>query len=60
MIKEIKYTGYTAVPSDYECPDGQLATCINLVPEDGRLKIISQPAVIMTLPSESQRVMYIH
>lgn len=60
MIKEIKYNGYTTVPSDYECQDGDLATSINIVPEDGQLKIINQPTVIMTLPSESQRVMFIH
>lgn len=60
MIKEIKYTGFTAVPSDYECQDGDLAASINIVPEDGQLKIINQPLVIMTLPSESQRVIFIH
>lgn len=59
MIKEIKYGGYTTAPSDYECQDGDLSTAINLVPEDGQLKIISQPTVIMTLP-DGQRVMYIH
>lgn len=60
MIKEIKYNGYTTAPSDYECQDGDLSASINLVPEDGQLQIINQPTVIMTLPSESQRVMFIH
>lgn len=60
MIKDIKYNGYTAVPSDYECQDGDLAASINIVPEDGQLKIINQPTVIMTLPSLSQRVLFIH
>lgn len=60
MIKEIKYNGFTSVPSDYECQDGDLAASINLVPEDGQLKIINQPTVIMTLPSDKQRVMFIH
>ena len=60
MIKEIKYNGFTSVPSDYECPDGDLAASINIVPEDGQLKIINQPTVIMTLHSTSQRVLYIH
>lgn len=60
MIKEIKYNGFTSVPSDYECQDGDLAASINIVPEDGQLKIINQPTVIMTLPSTSQRVLFIH
>ena len=32
MNKEVKYNGYSAVPFDYECPDGELAVVINLVP----------------------------
>ena len=60
MIKEIKYNGFTSVPSDYECQDGDLAVSINIVPEDGQLKIINQPTVIMTLPSAKQSVLYIH
>lgn len=31
MIKDIKYNGYTAQPSDYECSDGQLTTSLNLI-----------------------------
>ena len=60
MIKEIKYNGFTSAPSDYECQDGDLAASINIVPEDGQLKIVNQPTVIMTLPSARQRVLYIH
>ena len=52
MVKEIKYGGYTATPSDYECPDGELAAAINLVPEEnGMLKTIGSPKVSFTLPS---------
>lgn len=49
MIKEIKYNGYSANPSDYECADGDLATSINLINEDGQLKTLSQPKVIKQL-----------
>lgn len=45
MIKEIKFTGFTSVPSDYECPDGDLAASINLVPEDGALKTMNAPSL---------------
>lgn len=38
MIKEIKYNGYSANPSDYECADGDLSVAMNLIPEDGVLK----------------------
>lgn len=45
MIKDIKYSGYSAVPSDYECQDGELAMSLNLIPEDGAIHSIPQPAV---------------
>lgn len=51
MIKEIKYKGFTATPSDYECPDGELSAAINLVPEDGELKPVVDTENVITLPS---------
>ena len=45
MNKELKYNGYSAQPSDYECLDGDLAVAINLVPEDGALKPVPPPKV---------------
>lgn len=59
MNKEIKYSGYTAVPSDYDCADGELSTCLNLLPEDGALRPVLPPAPILQL-AEGQRVEYIH
>ena len=46
MNQDIKYNGYSATPSDYECPDGDLADVINLIPEDGALKTLPQPKVV--------------
>lgn len=60
MNKELKYNGYSSQPSDYECQDGDLAVSINLIPEDGALKTIGQPSVLMTLPSGSQRILFVH
>lgn len=48
MNHEVKYNGYSASPSDYECPDGDLGDVINLIPEDGSLKVVSQPKAIFT------------
>lgn len=59
MIKEIKYSGYSAQPSDYECPDGQLVTSMNLVNEDNQLKTVYQPSEQVTLP-DGYQVLYIH
>lgn len=59
MIQEIKYAGYTASPSDYECADGQLAMSVGLVPEDGALKPVLPPKVQLTL-GENQKVVFIH
>lgn len=35
MYKDIIFSSFTAVPSDYECQDGTLAQCHNLINEDG-------------------------
>ncbi len=59
MNQEIKYSGFSAVPSDYECQDGTLAVSINLLPEDGALKPILPPSEIMQL-EEGEVVKYIH
>ena len=59
MIQEIKYNGFTANPSDYECPDGDLAMSVGLVPEDGALKPVLPPKVLFPL-GENQKVVFIH
>lgn len=63
-IKEIKYGGFTETPSDYECPDGDLATVSGLVPEDEALRPVQQPRREFTLPPNSGAdywtVAYIH
>lgn len=59
MIKEIHYTGYNTVPSDYECPDGQLAASMNLISEDGHLRPVFQPTSLAELP-EGYSIVYIH
>lgn len=38
QVINIRYDGYSATPSDYDCSDGQLATALNVVMEDGSLK----------------------
>lgn len=60
MEKDIKYSGYTAAPSDYECPDGTLAASINLIPEDGSLRPIQKPKVIKEFNEYSNKVSFIH
>lgn len=59
MIKEIKYNGYSANPSDYECADGDLAIAMNLIPENGVLKSVQKPKCLFTL-SQGKKVIYIH
>lgn len=60
MIKEIKYKGFTATPSDYECPDGDLSAAINLVPEDGMLTPIQEGSVVFSLDGYDVIGVYIH
>ena len=59
MIQEIKYNGITTVPSDYECPDGDMSGMINAVIEDGAVKPVYPPKTIFT-PESGYRVVYIH
>lgn len=49
MIKELKYNGHTANPSDYECADGDLTAAVNVVPEDGTLKPMMPPSEVLEL-----------
>lgn len=59
MIKELKYTEYSANPTDYECADGDLAMALGVVHEDGSLRPLLPPAVVCQLP-ENCKVVYIH
>lgn len=62
MIQDVKYRGYSANPSDYECQDGDLALSLNLINEDGALKPVFQPKKVengVTL-SEGERILCIH
>lgn len=59
MISEIKYKGYSASPSDYESLDGDLASVVGLVPEDGALKPIPNPKPLFTLEA-GQKVVVLH
>ena len=43
--QEVTFKGLTNSPSDYDCQDGELATCLNLINEDGALHPIHQPVV---------------
>ncbi len=60
MIKDIRYTGHSARPSDYESPDGELAAAVNLIPEDGALHPILPAQVPYVLPDEKCKVVFIH
>lgn len=59
MIKDIKYNGYSAQPSDYECPDGDLAASINLISEDSQTRPLAQPSVVLKLQN-GENVLLIH
>lgn len=61
--QEVIFAGLTNSPSDYDCQDGELATCLNLINEDGALRPIHQPVVAeqnITLPNNSCSIRYVH
>lgn len=59
MKQEIKYRGFTAQPSDYECPDGDLAASFNLVHEDGSMRPLPQPSQLFQLDT-GKKILFIH
>lgn len=61
--QEVIFKGLANSPSDYDCQDGELATCLNLINEDGALRPIHQPVVAepnITLPNDSCSIRYVH
>lgn len=61
MINEIGFNGLTCSPSDYDCSDGELATCYNLIPEDNALKPVHAPAVVGKIKLTNKQVIeYCH
>lgn len=56
MINEIGFNGLTCSPSDYDCSDGELATCYNLIPEDNALKPVHAPAVVGKIALHDKQV----
>lgn len=60
MIKDIKYSGYSAVPSDYECQDGDLSLSLNLINENGALVAIRKPYVEMDNLDPKLQIVFIH
>lgn len=60
MIKEIKYDGYTAQPSDYDSPDGDLALSLNLISEDGAIRPIASPWPALRLLSDGFEMVHFH
>lgn len=59
MIKEIKYNGHSASPSDYQSPDGDMACMLNCIPERGALKPILPPETVKSFGEETS-VLAIH
>lgn len=61
--QEVIFKGLTNSPSDYDCQDGELATCLNLINENGALHPIHHPVVAepnITLPNNSCSIRYVH
>lgn len=59
MIQEIKYNGLTAIPSDYECDDGNLSLSLGMLPEDGALRPVLPPKTVYQL-DDGEKVEFIH
>lgn len=49
MIKEIKYRGQTASPSDYEAPDGDFSMLLNAINDNGSIERLTNPKEVFVL-----------
>lgn len=49
MQTGIKYNGFSASPSDYECKDGDMSAIMGLIPDEGNLKPLLPPKELFTL-----------
>lgn len=59
MIKDIRYSGFATAPSDYDCPDGQMAVSLGAIVEDGALHPIRKPSEVFTL-EDGHTVLALH
>lgn len=59
MEKELKYASVSGTPSDYDCPDGEIALAANLVPENAALHPVLPPKPVFDL-LEGEELLWIH
>ena len=64
MRKDIRYNGQTAVPSDYDSPDGDLAISLGIIKDHGALRPIPRPTEVSPAQDRPQnligKVVHIH
>lgn len=60
MIKEIKYGGITTTPSDYDSPDGDLASAVNLLQDGDRIVVPREIGQAPDTPTLSKKPLFIH
>jgi len=48
-VQEIKYAGITSATSDYDCADGELSIAHNVVNENGAIRTVRDPKVVLSL-----------
>lgn len=66
MIDDVKYKGFTATGSDYDCSDGELAAVMGLLPDhvsaggNVSLSAIQKAKTVLKLGSKDCTVLYVH
>ena len=57
MLKEIRYNGYTANTSDYECTDGDLSLSLGLVQENSHQEPLFEPKQLIKLRNSEEIIL---
>lgn len=59
MRQDVEFVGISNSPSDYNARDGVMSHLVNLVPEDGELKVVGKGRLLWTVPP-GYKLLYVH
>lgn len=52
MRKDVEFVGISNSPSDYNAQDGVMSHLVNLIPEDGELKVVGKGKMLWEVPAD--------
>ena len=59
MNKDIEFVGISNAPSDYSAQDGVMSHLVNLIPEEGELKVVGKGECLWNV-NDKYRLLFVH